>query len=143
MERAPAAIIARVMIAAVFFITESSAQKTCRVIMSLCAAWATWSVHEAAARAGTTEVLQKPTKAEGQAKEGDVDGVERGVAAHPFEEDFYIQLQSLPPMQSPSGDASQPTHSNMSMQQSRDCAPLMLCAGVGAPAELALVGREM
>lgn len=89
MERAPAAIIARVMIAAVFFITESSAQKTCRVIMSLCAAWATWSVHEAAARAGTTEVLQKPTKAEGQAKEGDVDGVERGVAAHPFEEDFY------------------------------------------------------
>ena len=52
--------------------------------MSLCAAWATWAVHEAAARAGTTEVLPKPTKAEGQAQEGDVDGVERGVAAHAF-----------------------------------------------------------
>ena len=43
-----------------------------------------WAVHEAAARAGTIEVIPKSTKAEGQAQEGDVDGVERGVAAHAF-----------------------------------------------------------
>ena len=54
--------------------------------MSFCAAWAAsaGSRTEAAARAGTTEVLPQPTKTEGQAHEGDVGGVERGVAAHAF-----------------------------------------------------------
>jgi hypothetical protein len=52
--------------------------------MTLCAAWAAWAGEEATTRAGTAEVLPQPTKAEGQAQEGDVDGVERGVAAHAF-----------------------------------------------------------
>jgi hypothetical protein len=62
-----------------------SAHKASRVgIVTLFAAWAARAGEEATKRAGTAEVLPQPTKAEGQAQEGDVDGVERGVAAHAF-----------------------------------------------------------
>jgi len=75
--------MARVIIAAVI-ITLISAQKASFAAMFCCAAWAAWAGTEAAARAGTAEALPQPTKAKGQTQEGDVDGVERGVAAHAF-----------------------------------------------------------
>ena len=75
--------MARVIIAAVI-ITLISAQKASFAAMFCCAAWAAWAPAHAAPRAGTEEALPQPTKTEGQAHEGDVDGVERGVAAHAF-----------------------------------------------------------
>ena len=52
--------------------------------MTIRAFWATRAAVETKITAGATEVLPKPTKAESHAHEGDVDGVEHGVAAHPF-----------------------------------------------------------
>ena len=71
------------MIAAVM-LTLISAHKASSITMFCCAAWAARAGADAAARAGTAEALPHPTKTEGQTQEGDVDGVERGVAAHAF-----------------------------------------------------------
>jgi hypothetical protein len=61
-----------------------SAHNASITVMIFLAAWAACATGESEARARAAEALPQPTKAERHAQKRDVDGVERGGAAHVF-----------------------------------------------------------